>query len=234
MARNDPADQRLQRIRMIIGTVVGAIVLLVVAGGLYYAAGGGSGDYVEGTHWEVLENPEPGRPDTPIRVTEFFSYACIHCKAFDPALDAWVEALPDDVAFERTPVVFNAQWRILAQSFYALQAGKALEENHTRVFDAIHEQNRRFASLNEMAEFFDGHGTTQEEFSWLFRSAEIRREVAAAEAAAVQAGVRAVPTLVVDGRYRINVGSTGRADSLQVADMLIQRIRAERGAATGT
>lgn len=229
----DPQEQAMRRIRLQIGLAVGLVVLAIVAGGLLYSFGLGGPSLAEGEAWTAVDKPLPEADDQPISVVEFFSYGCVHCAAFDPQLAEWVEDLPDDVQFRRVPAAFSPEWRLLASAYLTLEAAKVVEDNHERTFTAIHERGRRFTTVDDLAGFYDGEGITAEEFRFLHDSAEIRRATGLADRMTQRMGVMAVPTLVVAGRYRINVGDVGRVGALEVAEALIEQERARRAAARG-
>ena len=91
------------------------------------------------TCWKTRKH---ARPTQPITVTEFFSYGCIHCKNFEPLIADYIETLPPDVEFRRVPVAFSPAWALLGQSYLALEAVNALEQNHDRIFRAVHDNTR--------------------------------------------------------------------------------------------
>ena len=64
---------------------------------------------VEGVHYLKLAQRAPvSAAAGKIEVVEFFWYGCPHCNALEPALEAWIQRLPADVAFRRVPVGFSA------------------------------------------------------------------------------------------------------------------------------
>lgn len=213
-------DRQVIRLRNTIIAFVAAVVVLILGYGTLYSTGVTEGDYQAGTHYEVLEGAPPRRPGEPVTVTEFFSYGCNACRMFDPLVEDWRESLPDDVAFERSHVAFSPVWALLARAHVTLEELGAVEQNHDRLFRAIHETGRQFLSPEMLADFVDGHGVTREEFLRTFDSPAVRREVAQAESRQRQLGIAAVPTLVVDGKYRVSM-DVGRKQSLDVVDHLI-------------
>jgi thiol:disulfide interchange protein DsbA len=228
VARGANESAKVRRARNAILAVLGAVVLAVIGIGLWSTLEP-VGEIAPGTHYTVL--PEAERPRTgPVVVTEYFSYGCVHCANFDPQLEDWREELPGDVRFERVPVAFSPDWRALAAAYYAAQDLGVLERNHSRLFDAIHETRLNLASPDALAQFFDGHGTDGAAFRRALGSPAVRRAVAEAETRTRDAGIRSVPTLVVDGRYRIDAAQLSRQQILAVADQLIERERAARGA----
>jgi thiol:disulfide interchange protein DsbA len=217
-------EARLQRVRMIaIGFVVVLAVGVIIAG-IWYSRESTPEKFVAGQHYAVIENARGHTPGTPITVQEFFSYACEHCRAFDPMIEAWRTEQPDDVRFERVPATFSHAWTVLGQSYYALAELGALEANHERLFRAIHDNGRQFLTIEEVAEFVDGNGTTRDAFLQAANGTPVRDRLRAAERAQRTLRVGGVPTLVVGGRYVVTM-SEGRQTALDTIDWLIEQDR---------
>src|SRR5438309_2645469 len=64
---------------------------------------------VEGVHYVRLADAAPAGTASKIEVIEFFWYECPHCNGFEPALEAWLKRLPEDVAVRRVPVWFREE-----------------------------------------------------------------------------------------------------------------------------
>ncbi len=214
-------ERRIGRIRNgIVGFV--AILVAVVGGyGIIYSGGGtGSGEFVEGQHYRLIDDPPRRRPGNPIVVTEFFSYGCIHCRNFEPLVTDWKGSLPDDVRFERSPVSFNAAWAMLAKAYFALEQAGGLDANHERIFRAIHDNGRRFSTPDEIADFVGGRGVERQAFLDAYHSAEVRRRAAREDARHRRLEIATTPTVVVADRYAVNMDS-GRRTALEIVDYLI-------------
>ena len=226
--RTRSAQARLAaRVRIAILGAAALIIVLVLGYGIFYSTGAGeSGEFVEGEHyWRVEEAPRR-RPGDPIRVTEFFSYGCIHCRRLDPMIEEWRADLPDDVTFERSPVAFNADWALLGQAYLALQQAGALARNHERIFRAIHDNGRQFLSLDDIADFLGGSGISRQAFLNAFRSPEVRRKLAAEDARQRRLAIVSVPSLAVAEKYVVGP-NLSRRQILEVADHLIALERGE-------
>ncbi len=157
---------------------------------------------------------------------EYFSYSCPHCRDFDPQVEALREDLPEGVIFKRVPIVFGAgEQELHARTFYALEAADALDANHPRIFNALHIEGRRLASEQAMAEFVDGHGIYAAPFLRMVVAGPVRARVAAAQADQQRVGIMSIPTLVVAGHWRIEVGAVGRARAIAIAEELIEQAR---------
>lgn len=218
--RKDPTPPRIRRIQIGTGIFLGIVATALVLYGTVYTTGITEGEFTEGEHYTRLQNPVTGEPGDPIEIIEFFSYGCIHCFNFDPIIEDWQEDLPESVRFRRQPVAFSPAWALLGQTYFALDDLGILPANHTRIFKAIHEQNRQFLSVDEMAEFIDGHGATRDEFLKSFSGSTVRRFGAQMERMQVKYEVEAVPTIVVAGKYVIK-SDVPRKIALDVVDHLI-------------
>lgn len=213
-------DRKVNRIRNTILIAAAAVVVVVIAYGTLYSTGVAEGDYQAGTHYEIIEGARGRRPGAPVRVREFFSYGCVHCRNFDPLVEDWKTRLPDDVVFERSPVAFSPQWTLLARAYLTLDETGALAQNHDRLFAIIHDAGRQFLSAEALADFVDGYGVDRAEFLRVFNSSRIETRLQDAERAQRELGISGVPMLVIDDKYRIGM-DVGRKRSLDIADYLI-------------
>lgn len=213
-------ERQVIRTRNTIIGVVAAIVVVVIGYGLVYSTGLTEGEYKAGTHYDVIEDAKGRRPGAPIQVREYFSYACIHCRNFDPMIENWKSGMPDGVEFRRVPVTFSPVWALLARAYFTLEHLGALEQNHERLFRAIHDQGRQFLSAEMVADYVDGYGVTRAAFLEAFDSATVRSRFRQAERDQRELGIASVPTLVVDDKYRIGM-EVGRRTALDVLDHII-------------
>lgn len=227
------AEKKVKRLRN--GIVIGlALIIGGIAGyAVLYSTGVTdklSGDgYSEGTHYELLEGVEPRRAGAPVVVAEYFSYGCIHCKNFDPQIQAFKKTLPTGAEVRQLPVTFSSEWSLLARAFLALEAIDGLDSNHSRLFTAIHDSGRRFSSAEQLGDFVDGRdGVTKASFLSAFNSADVRRKLSSIDARMRTLKIASVPSLVVDDRYLIKM-EVGRKQALEVARHLVEQ---ELGTAT--
>ena len=210
--------------------IVGAVALVAVAlggVGLYYGTGIGVGEAAQGQHYQVIDGAGANSGD--VEVVEYFSYACIHCWNFDPLVDDFAAALPEGAVLRRAHVYYSGL-ALLARAHAALSLTDAAATNHQRIFRAIHDRQRQFASAQAIAEFVDGHGISADAFLALLDSPRVARVVAENDAASRVAGVVAVPALVVADKYVVNM-DVGRKQALAIAGELVRRELEERAAA---
>jgi thiol:disulfide interchange protein DsbA len=221
------------KVKTVRNTVIGFFTLLalsLVGYGVYLGTGLSSPSEIsDSDDVREIENPHPRRVGDPITVVEFFSYTCIHCKNFDPMLEEWAAEQPDDVAFRRQPAMWSPLQIILGQTYLTLAANNALEENHTRIFRAIHDRRRQFRTAGAIGDYVDGRGISKTDFMRTFNSPRIKTAARKAESDIREFDISATPSIVVADRYVVGMkGGMGRA--LQVVDKLIVEIRQGVGA----
>ncbi len=187
-------------------------------------------DFQEGVHYQRLPVPVETKDANRVEVVELFSYACIHCKNFDLTLEAWRGEQADDVLFRRVPAIFNKTWKLLAQAFYAAEVLGIGEKVHQPMFRALHDQGVNLGNPSLLAALFqEVAGVVPSEFTQVFNSFSVRSRVQQAEAHGRAYRVTGVPTLIVDGIYRIDGKMAGNnTKMLEIVDFLIAE---RRGAA---
>lgn len=188
------------------------------------------GQFVEGTHYERLDVPvQTGLEDTQppqVEVVEVFSYMCIHCYSFDPVLERWEsDGKPASASFSRLPAVFSSDWALMAQAFYTAEILGVSEQMHVPLFEAVHVKPVNLRDEAKMAELFVNEaGVTTEAFTKAFNSFFVRSRVMQAQAKSRAYGITGVPTLIVNGKYRVNGKMAGSSEGmLDVVNFLVQK-----------
>jgi thiol:disulfide interchange protein DsbA len=187
----------------------------------------------EGRDYTLVSPALPRADGARIVVQEFFSYGCPHCFAFAPELARWEATLADDVALDRVAVALGREpWTLLAQLFYALRSLGKERELDAAVFDAVHVERADFSTVRQLADWVAARGVERPAFEAALGSFSVKSFAARGEQLARSAQVRSVPTVIVDGRYRVAIDTSGDlAGQLKVVDALVARARAERGGA---
>jgi thiol:disulfide interchange protein DsbA len=183
-------------------------------------------EYEEGTHYVELQVPLKTADKNKIEVSEYFSYGCPHCYQFDAAITAWHNSLPADVEFKRTPAIWNQDYQVYAQTYYAAEALKVSDKLHTPLFQAIHEQRKRLNDPKLMAMFFAEYGVDPVDFAKVYNSFGVRASVQQAEAKGRAYRSAGVPAIIINGKYRIEGKMAGsNSNMLRIASYLVQKER---------
>ncbi|MEK1905849.1 MAG: thiol:disulfide interchange protein DsbA/DsbL [Pseudomonas sp.] len=182
-----------------------------------------------GNQYVELSSPVPVSEPGKIEVVELFWYGCPHCYQFEPTLNPWIDKLPEDVHFVRIPAMFGGVWDVHGQLFITLESMGVERQVHKAVFDAIHKEGKKLATADEMADFVATLGVDKDKFLSTFNSFAVKGQMEKAKKLAVAYQISGVPTLIVNGKYRFDVRSSGGPEqTLDVANQLIAKERAAR------
>ena len=182
-------------------------------------------NFVEGTDYKVLANPEKIAGDV-IVVREFFWYGCPHCYTLESHMQKWAKTRAKDVAFFRTPAAMNLTWEVPARGFYAAQLMGYEDKTHQALFDTIHKDNKRVDKNQQtLADWYATQGVDKAKFNSLYNSFAVTTKVERAKQGAVRYQLTGVPAVVVHGKY---VVSGEDAKVTQVVDFLVNKVREEK------
>ena len=167
--------------------------------------------YQKGVHYDVIEPAIHTGISDRVVVTEFFSYGCGHCYNFEPLLESFESRLPEGVVVQRTPVIWNNNpgLKLLAKTYYAVEVLDVFEPVHGAVFKTIHRQRKRLSSPEAVRAVFVENGVDAKDFDRAFGSFGIDSMVRQAAARTEGARVQGTPSLMVNGKYRIDTRQAG-------------------------
>jgi len=180
----------------------------------------------EGAQYSRLQPAVPIQSGTKVEVLEFFSYACPHCSAFEPTLEAWVKTLPADVTFRRVPVSFLTNAEGFQRLYYTLETLGKLDAVHRKVFTAVHVDRLRLDKPADMAELAAKNGIESAKFLDVYNSFSVANSVTKAKKLVSEYKLESVPALAVQGKYMTSPSQAGNAENaLTTANYLIAQAR---------
>ena len=104
-----------------------------------------------------------------------FSYGCVHCYRFDPAIEAWRVVEREGVSFRRLPAVFGKSWEPLARWFYTADVlGERMEQLRELFPEAFDEGQIDLDRLRNTLGDFVGEGRERYGLSWAGKADAIR------------------------------------------------------------
>ncbi len=202
------------------------IAILLLATPMFVFA---SPEYQNEAHYQTLSPEQPGAEGKGIQVLGFFWYGCGHCSALEPHLDKWLEHKAEDVEFVRVPAMFNRPDVIMhAKTYYALTQIGAKPDIHAKIFHAMHVEHKRLRTEKEMEGFLQANGVDMDAYRKAMTSFAVQTNIRKAAVLAENYDVRGVPSLTVDGKYKI--GGLEGEDMIGVMNHLIDEVR--KGKAT--
>jgi thiol:disulfide interchange protein DsbA len=179
----------------------------------------------------------PAQPtDVPagqVEVLEFFWYACPHCFALEPQVEAWKKAKPPYVTFVPVPVTWSDGHRALARLFYTLEGLGKLDQLHADVFKEIQVNGDALVAPDPSNEaqterlqtaFAVKKGILESTFKAAYHSMGVEAHLQRADELVQRYRIDGVPTFVINGKYIADVRSAGGPDRLLtlVSDLAAQ------------
>ncbi|MGB5199515.1 MAG: thiol:disulfide interchange protein DsbA/DsbL [Sedimenticolaceae bacterium] len=200
------------------------VALLVLAGGALAET------FEEGKQYVLIQPQAPVGVGNDVEVIEFFWYGCPHCRDFEPTIAKWASGLPENVTFTQVPVMFGGPADLHAQAYYALQGMGELARLHEKLFHAMHVEKNKLRSREELDAFLESNDVDMAQFREAMNSFAVAAKVNRARALMRRYGIRGVPALVVDGRYRSGSGFKSYQEMTEVADYLVDKVLMQRNA----
>ncbi len=189
-------------------------------------AASAQGTPVEGTQFAKVDPPVPLLAPGKIEVLEFFSYACPHCNAFEPTLEAWAKRVPADVNFHRVPAPFLANAENFMKTYYTLETMNQVATMQRKVFAAVHVDHQFLDKPADIAALAGKNGIDAAKFLETFNSFSVATSVARAKKLAAAYKLDSVPTMMINGHFTTSPAQAGGPEqTVAVVDYLIQRAR---------
>jgi thiol:disulfide interchange protein DsbA len=177
--------------------------------------------FQEGKAYKHIVPEQPTISGDKVEVVELFWYGCPHCHRFQPFVEKWLENKSDNIVYIRMPAILRDSWTILARAFYTAQALGKLEEIHLPLFNAIHNEKRKFNTEQALSEFFAEYGVSPEDFRKTFHSFSVDNKVRRARLMTKRYQTQGTPTVIINGKYRTDPGMTnGFTNMISVIDYL--------------
>lgn len=208
------------------------LVALFTAVPLVFAAGSDDAQWVAGTNYIVLSPPQPTAVGPgKVEVTEVFSYACPACNAFYPTVDKLRASLPSYAVLDYVPAGFipSEDWPVFQRAYYtALQLGLVNPRTHDAMFNAVWKtgelavvdlQTDRLKkpapNIQDIARFY-AHEThvSAAKFVATSMSFAVDARVREADQYIRDCQVDQTPTIIVNGKYRLNPSTAGGYDQM--------------------
>jgi thiol:disulfide interchange protein DsbA len=178
----------------------------------------------EGVNYTRIVPAQPTAvPAGQVEVLEFFWYACPHCYAIDPLVEAWKKSKPPYVSFSRVHVTWSEGHRSLARMYYTLETMGKLDQLHGEIFKEIHVNGNPLvaADPNDAAEserieaaFVRKFGISEDAFKKAYHSFAVETALQRADQLVQRYRIDGVPTFVVNGKYVADVRSAGSPEKL--------------------
>ena len=181
---------------------------------------------------------EPARPTSvppgKVEVTEVFSYGCPACNAFVAIMRQLKQSLPANAVLDYVPAAFqiSEDWPMFQQAYITAQALGVADKAHEAMFDAVWNTGELAIinpntqaikspppSIEDAARFYARKtGVPVATFLNMAKSMPVDMKIKTANELMVEYRIDRTPTIIVNGKYRLDVRSAGGYD--QVIDLV--------------
>jgi thiol:disulfide interchange protein DsbA len=187
--------------------------------------------WVEGTNYFLVQPPRPTAvPAGKVEVTEVFSYACPACNLFQPTMHKLKQGLPPNAVLDYLPAAFNPteDWPMFQLAYLTAQSLGVADKAHDAMFDAVWKGGdlavvdpstkglkSKMPTIEDAAKFYNEKaGVPVDKFVAASKSFSVDLKVRTTEDLVAAYRVDRTPTIVVNGKYRLQVESAGGPDKV--------------------
>ena len=199
----------------LIACVLAALVMALPAGAR-------AASFSEGSDYLLVTPPQQTTvPKGKAEVMEVFSYGCPVCNAFQPVVDKLRRSLPPNAQLVYLPASFNntaEDWPMFQRAYFAAQFLGVADRAHQAMFDAVWKTGELATSdyttnrlketqptLEQAASFYARvAGVNAQKFLAMANSFGVDSKMRAADAQIIAMHVTGTPTIIVNGRYRVD------------------------------
>ena len=197
--------------------------------------------WTEGSQYDVITPAQHTNvPAGKVEVMEVFSYGCPSCNGFQPVMAALQHSLPSNARMVFLPASFHPEedWTMLQRAYFTAQALGISERTHQAIFDAVWKNGELSIvdlqtnrpknpepTIQDAAKVYNKlTGIPVDKFLAVSQSFAVEVKMKADDAYLVHAQADSTPTIVVNGKYRLNVSSAGGADQvIQLVKYLVNK-----------
>lgn len=182
----------------------------------------------EGSQYQRVDPPLPlTEQKDRIEVVEMFFYACPHCYELESKMQRWLKDKPY-IDFHRVPAIVGPTWADQARAFYMMKEFGKFDQMHEALFEAIHKDGMQVYNEYSVIEFFVSQGVDRQKALALYLSPETAASVNEARVRTVKYGLRGVPAVIVNGKYKTAPYFVrNQEEMLEVLDSLVEKERAK-------
>lgn len=188
--------------------------------------------FQQGVHYEVVAEQASEKPE----VKEYFSFYCGACNSFEPLAQRLAKQMPEGVEFKKIHVDFiraaspEIQNTLTRAYLVAQSLGKG-DQVSSAIFNQIHRSRAPFTNERDVRNLVLIHDIDSETYDKAMKSFSVmgaaRQMKKEQDELSEKRIVTAVPTLIVNGKYRLNIQNLNNRnlqnELLQLIEYLLQK-----------
>jgi protein dithiol oxidoreductase (disulfide-forming) len=209
--------------------------LSVAALGIASQAQAQGTNWVAGKHYTVIPTQRTNVPAGKVEVLEVFSYGCPACNQFQPTIKKLKAALPPNAQLAYLPAAWHPEenWPVFQRAYFTAQSLGVSEKAQDAIYQAIWSTGElaiadpgtrrlktKLPSIDDIARFYQRvTGVKAADFVKASKSFGVDLKMRQADSQITAMQISGTPTLVVNGKYRVN------NESVQTPDQIIEMVK---------
>ncbi|HEY6123195.1 MAG TPA: thiol:disulfide interchange protein DsbA/DsbL [Steroidobacteraceae bacterium] len=210
------------------------------------AAHAQSANWVAGKHYSVIPTQRTNVPAGKVEVMEVFSYGCPACNGFLPVMKKIKASLPANAQLVYLPASWNKAeaWPMFQRAYLTAQSLGVAEKAHDEMFKAIWATGelgvtepsgrlkKNLPTIENAAAFYQRvAGVKSADFVNASKSFTVDLKMRQADSQIIAMQVSGTPTLVVNGKYRLNNDALTTEQMVDLVKFLVAKESAPAAAA---
>jgi thiol:disulfide interchange protein DsbA len=194
--------------------------------------------WVAGKHYSVIPTQRTNVPAGKVEVMEVFSYGCPACNSFRPIMKRLKAALPANAQLTYLPASWNKAeaWPMFQRAYLTAQSLGVADKAHEAMYDAIWTTRelgvtdpsgrlkKNLPTIENAAQFYQRvAGVKAADFVNASKSFSVDLKMRQADSQIIAMQVSGTPTLVVNGKYRVNNEGLTTDDMIALVKFLIAK-----------
>jgi protein dithiol oxidoreductase (disulfide-forming) len=194
--------------------------------------------WVAGKHYAVIPTQRTNVPAGKVEVMEVFSYGCPACNTFRPVMKKIKAALPPNAQLTYLPASWNAAeaWPMFQRAYLTAQSLGVADKAHEAMYDAIWTTRElgviepsgrlktKLPTIENAAKFYERvAGVKAADFVKASKSFSVDLKMRQADSQIIAMQVSGTPTLVVNGKYRLNNDVLTTDEMVQLIKFLVAK-----------
>jgi thiol:disulfide interchange protein DsbA len=179
-----------------------------------------AGRWKAGTNYQPIvpaqsTSAEPGQ----VEVIEVLWLGCPRCYELNPFIEAWKKKKADYVKFTQEHAMWGPVHRAHAKLFYTLET-LGRDDLVAKAFDEIHRRNNVLVAQDDaqtqqmQLAFAKANGIAEADFKRESNGFAVNTRLQRADELSRRYRIESVPTFIVNGKYRTDVGMAGGPEQL--------------------
>lgn len=194
--------------------------------------------WVAGKHYSIIPTQRTNVPAGKVEVMEVFSYGCPACNSYRPIMKKLKAALPPNAQLTYLPASWQAAeaWPMFQRAYLTAQSLGVAEKAHEAMYDAIWTTRelgvtdpsgrlkKNLPTIDDAAAFYQRvAGIKAADFVNASKSFSVDLKMRQADSQIIAMQITGTPTMVVNGKYRLNNDNLSTDEMIQLVKFLVAK-----------